>query len=198
MRITAVVPLALIFASTRAAPETVNARPSTTISIEAGIVYTTGPQPVAREEFRLLRQSLKQIAARVHRSAEYQTALAAEGKSDDPPATEEVTDESAATEQAINRVMRPFRELVASKPIGTKLRLMDGAINQATADSMITGFDGKGRFRPVPAGSYFVFGITKLRDGRYSVWCVPVIAKSPAATVILDQNNLMIVSKGDE
>lgn len=91
-------------------------------------------------------------------------------------------------EQIIYRVL----EAMYSTPTGTKWQLMAAALERATAASVTTGFDGKGTFKQVPAGSYFVFGLTKLRDGKHGAWCVPVEVRAGASTFFLDQNNLMV------
>jgi hypothetical protein len=180
-----------------------NAASMGTLSLETGIVYQMGgPQPVARERFRLLSRSLKDITAEVRSTPEVQAAIALvaaekaanekkrRGQADAAP--EEVTELSAAMEYTVYPML--MRAATSGSPTAKlaalQSTLVDAAIERATVAALTTGFDGRGSFDPVTPGSYFVLGNTHLRGGKNGLWCVPVQVRPGASSFVLDQNNL--------
>ncbi len=166
-----------------------------TLALETGIVYMMGgAQPVARQQFRLLRKSLKDIYNETLNDPEVQAAIAKENaekaakeKKKKPAETaaapEAITDESAATKYLFHRV------LASLVGVSAEGKAIEAAIERATAAALTTGFDGKGTFEPVPVGPYFVVGFTELRGNKHGVWCMPVQVKAGASTIVLDQGN---------
>ncbi len=162
---------------------------SGTLALEAGIVYMMGgAQPVARQHFRLLRKSLKDITTETLNDPEVKAAIAAEkGAASKQVADDsEVTDKHAALRYALIQVMAS----IGSTGAGDKAIL--AAIQRETAAELTTGFDGKGAFEPVPVGSYFVFGTTELRGNKKGLWCLPVQVKPGASSITLDQSNFIL------
>jgi hypothetical protein len=155
------------FQSSSASPDAANA----TLEIEAGLVFESGPRPVAREKFYLLDVSLNELVKRYkdatakHKPLTIQTfavCLTWIGAGD--------IDGHGAQERSLaNAVLRDVRGHV---------------LKEVTTD-----FGGRARFEGLPVGNYFIFGAT-VRVGRGAVvWNLPVQLKPGANSTILDQHN---------
>lgn len=145
------------------------------LSIEAGLVYKSGDvKPVARNEFYLLDGDAEQILQ--------QANIERKGKLRNPNLTN--LDAYAAAEACMN--------------IGTECPSFDASwyfhkratevIKPHILQRITTGFDGKAKFEPLPAGDYYVMGVMT-RDKGFVCWNLKVTLKLGTQTVILDQNN---------
>jgi hypothetical protein len=133
---------------------------STTLSIEAGIIYKMGGnQPVARTEFMLLDQSLE-------------TMLREGGVS------EGRTGVLSSYAFAVKYPEQfPGVAAVAARTIKAHL-----------VSSVSTDFAGKAQFTDLKPGNYYLAGLTSTRKG-FAIWNLPVEVKAGQNSVFLDQNN---------
>jgi hypothetical protein len=145
------------------------------LSIEAGLVYKSGDvKPVARNDFYLLDGDAERILQ--------QANIERKGKLRNPNLTN--LDAYAAAEACMN--------------IGTECPSFDASwyfhkramevIKPHILQTITTGFDGKAKFEPLPAGDYYVMGVMT-RDKGFVCWNLKVTLKPGTQTVILDQNN---------
>jgi hypothetical protein len=154
------------FQSSSASPDAANA----TLEIEAGLVYESGPRPVAREKFFLLDVSLNDLVKR------YKDATSKHKPLTIPTFAVYLTwivagdlDGHGPPERSLaNAVLRDVRGHV---------------VKEVTTD-----FGGRARFESVPVGKYYIFGAT-VRVGGAVVWNLPVELKPGANSTVLDQHN---------
>ncbi len=66
--------------------------------------------------------------------------------------------------------------------------LMKKELQRNTVKTLITDFEGAGKFEDVPMGKYYIFGITETR-GSSAGWDMPIDTNNVTDTIILDQNN---------
>jgi hypothetical protein len=155
------------FQSSSASPDAATA----TLEIEAGLVFESGPRPVAREKFYLLDVSLNELVKRYKDATPKHKPLTIEmfalyltwiGAGD--------IDGHGPPERSLaNAVLHNVREHV---------------VKEVTTD-----FGGRARFEGVPVGGYYIFGAT-VRVGRSAVvWNLPVELKPGANSTVLDQHN---------
>lgn len=146
-----------------AAPAAADAAPpqqSTTLSIEAGIIYKMGGnQPVARTEFMLLDQSLE-------------TVLREGGVSEGRTGV-------LSTYAFAVKYPEQFPGVAARAAQAIKAHLVS---------SVSTDFAGKAQFADLKPGSYYLAGLTSTRKG-FAIWNLPVEVKAGQNSVFLDQNN---------
>jgi hypothetical protein len=147
----------------------VTSRRTATLSLEAGLVFKSGDiRPVARTEFHLLDESL----AKILRDAGVQPRA---GDTD-------------ASDRGIIFSYGLARKYGAESnfPAGVQ-----EAVNKHLVQTTTSGFDGKGKFNPVPPGTYYVFAMTSTPKG-FVIWNVKVELNSAEASITLDQNNAEI------
>lgn len=133
---------------------------STTLSIEAGIIYKMGGnQPVARTEFMLLDQSLE-------------TVLREGGVSEGRTGV-------LSTYAFAVKYPEQFPGVAARAAQAIKSHLVS---------SVSTDFAGKAQFTDLKPGSYYLAGLSSTRKG-FAIWNVPVEVKAGQNSLFLDQNN---------
>lgn len=133
---------------------------STTLSIEAGIIYKMGGnQPVARTEFMLLDQSLE-------------TVLREGGVSEGRTGV-------LSTYAFAVKYPEQFPGVAARAAQAIKSHLVS---------SVSTDFAGKAQFTDLKPGSYYLAGLTSTRKG-FAIWNLPVEVKAGQNSLFLDQNN---------
>ncbi len=145
-----------------AAPAAAAAQPqqSTTLSIEAGIIYKMGGnQPVARTEFMLLDQSLEAVL-REGGVSEGRTGV-------------------LSTYAFAVKYPEQFPGVAAAAQRAIKAHLVS---------SVSTDFAGKAQFTDLKPGSYYLAGLSSTRKG-FAIWNVPIEVKAGQNSLFLDQNN---------
>jgi hypothetical protein len=151
---------AVYFGALAAAAPAAAAQQSTTLSIEAGIIYKMGGnQPVARTEFMLLDQSLE-------------TVLREGGVSEGRTGV-------LSTYAFAVKYPEQFPGVAARAAQAIKSHLFS---------SVSTDFAGKAQFADLKPGSYYLAGLTSTRKG-FAIWNLPVEVKTGQNSVFLDQNN---------
>jgi hypothetical protein len=142
-----------------------------TLEIQAGIVFQSGPRPVARETFYLINTSLADlVSAYVDKNPKYKP----------------LTMETFA-------VALSWLGTSDQSPYASKERAASGEILQQMQKHVVktitTDFAGKATFEAVPVGNYNVAGFQVMRGKGGIVWDVPVEIKAGANSLILDQHN---------
>jgi hypothetical protein len=133
---------------------------STTLSIEAGIIYKMGGnQPVARTEFMLLDQSLE-------------TVLREGGVSEGRTGV-------LSTYAFAVKYPEQFPGVAVAAQRAIKAHLVS---------SVSTDFAGKAQFTDLKPGSYYLAGLSSTRKG-FAIWNLPVEVKAGQNSLFLDQNN---------
>ena len=155
------------FQSSSVSPDAATA----TLEIEAGLVFETGPRPVAREKFYLLDVSLDDLVKR------YKDAT---------PKHKPLTIEMFA-------LYLTWIGVGDTDGRGERQRSLANAVLQDVRGHVVkevtTDFGGRARFEGVPVGGYYIFGTT-VRVGRAAVvWNLPVELKPGANSTVLDQHN---------
>jgi hypothetical protein len=141
------------------------------LAIEAGLVYETGPRPVARERFCLLDLSLADLVK------PYRDATAKHRPLTIQSFAVYLTWIGAGTLDGHGPAERSVAESI----------LRD--IQRHVVKEVTTDFNGRARFEGLPPGPYHLFGAS-VRTGKGAVvWNVPVELKSGANSLILDQHN---------
>lgn len=130
-----------------------------TIQIKAAIIYKMGGvQPVARTKFYLLNKSLAEIKKDVKGNSE----------------PEEIPG------MPLNYKSSYMRWLDSKE--------VQAAIEPHIVKTLTTDFEGTGKFEDVPAGTYYIFGVTETRGG-FALWDTKIDTNSIKDTILLDQNN---------
>lgn len=172
-----VLPTAIVVAQRRPKSRTTSppAAKTGTLSFQAGIVYRQGgPQPVARVEFHLLDDDLEKILEGAGLTGSYIKQNL-----------------GLVSKYAMARIYRETFVLLTAetepenKDFLTKAQL---ALQPHIKATVTTDFSGNAQFQPVPAGTYYVLGITETRGG-FAIWNLKVEIKSGQNQITLDQNN---------
>jgi hypothetical protein len=142
---------------------------TTILSIEAGLVFKSGDiKPVARTEFHLLDESLSKIL----RDAGLQPRA---GDTD-------ASDHGVIFSYGLARKYGADSNFPAA---------VQEAVSKHVIQTTTSGFDGKGKFNPVPQGTYYVFAMASTPKG-FVIWNVKVELNSAEVSITLDQNNAEI------
>ncbi len=142
---------------TTIAPETV-ASDKGTVSIEAKIATKTGTiQPVQKEKFYLLDKDLQTILSEAN-----------------------INDE---TGQGLNTAFG-LSVVYPDKYRETNKKALD-AINKHVKYDVLTDAAGKAQMKDVKPDSYYLFGITKTKNG-YAIWSSPVAIQPGDNKLVLD------------
>ncbi len=142
---------------TTVAPETV-APDKGTVDIEAKIATKSGAiEPVQKEKFYLLDKDLQSILSDA-----------------------DIQDE---TGQGLNTAFG-LSVVYPDKYRETNKKSLD-AINKHVKYDVLTDASGKAQMKDVKPGSYYLFGITKTRNG-YAIWSSPVAIQTGDNKLVLD------------
>jgi hypothetical protein len=143
------------------------------LSIEAGIVYQFGgAQPVARNDFVLFDQNPETILS---------DALMLQLKYRGPNYSKALEPDSFLVNYVLCSFSIKQEEINA---VNAANRVLRGHV----AAGGTTDFGGKLTFSAVPTGTYWLFGITRLRSG-FTFWNLRVAIGPGSQGVILDQRN---------
>lgn len=147
-----------------------NAKGGATLSFETGLVLKSGDvKPVSRTTFYLLDNSFAKILfdAGIKKG---------DGKEFENPGSiysSFVVDyEYSGASESSTKFVKEAMQLI--KP--------------HVAQEVTTGFDGKATFKPVPVGTYYLMGHSKV-SGNYVMWDTKVDISSGKNFITLDQNN---------
>jgi len=132
------------------------------VAIEAGLVYGTGPQPVARTQFYLLERDLKGI-------------LKATG----------LEDKGGTGRIAQLAMAKKYQRLADQREYYRKGMT---ALREHAIDSTTTGFEGKAQIEDISPGTYYLVGFTETRQG-VAAWNLKTEVQSGENAFILDQDN---------
>ncbi|HMV87226.1 MAG TPA: hypothetical protein PKA34_29315 [Blastocatellia bacterium] len=147
------------------------------LSIEAAIVYAVGgPQPVAREEIRLLKKD----GLEVHFNGAYNT-----GAIDDRLTNYFLARYYADSEAKQKRDSPEQVYLDLVKEAGR----VEQELKDSTAFITTTDFAGKAEFKDLPVGkTFYVYAVAPTRGG-HCLWNLKTEIKPGANHLILDQKN---------
>ena len=138
--------------------------------IEAAIVYSLGgPQPVAREDFLLLKKDASEILREV-------------GVTGDNP-------QNQMQNLTGSMVLVRF-----DKKAEERMNAVNAAIQSQVAHKVMTGFDGKAQIDNLPVGSiFYVYAVTPTRGSGYCIWNLKTEIKAGDNHLILDQKNAVYI-----
>lgn len=142
------------------------------VAIKVALVYKTGPQPVARTKFYLMRSDITQEKAKY-----------GDGKMGD---NFYMSPGGARMINQIDPGSDPKRPTIPG--------IKEDYINDFVVDSITSDFEGNAKFENVSPGTYWIIGYTEARaKDQHIVWNLKleVNVKSPKGTepILLDQNN---------
>ena len=147
--------------------------------IEAGLVYKSGDvKPVARSEFYLLDDDAEKIL----REAKIERKGRLEKRELDYLNT------YAAAQVCVNLMTKCALLKESWDFVQEATRVLQPNIIQ----TVTTGFDCKAKFEPVATGNYYLMGIM-LREKGFVSWNLKVEVKPKPQTIILDQNNTVMI-----
>lgn len=158
------------------APERITPPPAAkqngTLALEAGLVYRSGDvKPVARTEFHLLDKELAQLL---------------QDAGVRPPEKSIIAGTGAGGNLAFSFALAArYNSLPDNQPF--YLAAME-AIKPHIVKTVTTDFSGKATIDVVPAGSYYLMGISATPRG-FAFWNLPVEIKAGQNSLVLDQNN---------
>jgi hypothetical protein len=150
-------------------------QPKSVLSIEVGLVYKSGDaKPVARNEFYILDEDAEQILrdAKVEKKGKLKKH-----------------DLRLLDTYGLATLCVSSRDICNSlKDSLGYLQDSELALKPHVIQRVVTGFDGKAKFEPMPTGNYYLMGVY-VRERGYVIWNLKVELKSETQNIILDQNN---------
>lgn len=146
-------------------------RKNSNLSFEVGLVFKSGDvKPVARATFYLLDDDLAKILKEAGLQAPRRFSSGGNPE-------EDLVDAFASSVRFSS--LEDYKEFYPAAMTALKPHIIQ---------SVITDFGGKGSFEPVPAGTYYLMGVTETPRG-YAIWNLKVDLKLGQNSVTLDQNN---------
>lgn len=150
---------------------------SSSLSIQAGVIMKSGQvNPVARATFYLLPKSATEIIMTRDNYNLWAGDLSRFG-------TRTPFEKWSLYEAGL---------YMTSSVAPNYARAAVEALSTNALQTMVTGFDGIGRFeKRFPAGEYYVFGVTKVGNST-AIWNVKVNVPAGDRSIILDNNNMAL------
>lgn len=147
-----------------------------TVNIEAAIIYKSGDvKPVARTDFYLLPNSAESIIG----TPELISLYKADAAKTRMPTQEKIEARDLIGALTKYQIVYPNYAAAAKE-----------ALSKVTSSGykITTDFTGKGSFKNIPTGSYFLFGIAETQKS-FAHWDMKVEVKGGEVNLALDQNN---------